>query len=267
MTNKQAFGIDLLVFGTHPDDVEILCSGLVLKTVQSGHSVGVVDLTRGERGTRGSADLRDKETEAASKILGLKYRRNLKWPDGEVGWPKHFDNQLHSLIKVLRELKPEVVLIPHKKQRHPDHVGASELLSKALFLSGAKNFSPDTLNEAHTVRQILFYQERYPLRPTFLVDISDVRDKKVAAIRCYSSQLHQASPSPNEAQPTPTLLASPLTLQMFEARDRYLGAMIGVDYAEAYICENVLPLKDPVQHFRENLTAPPLVLGAPNFPE
>ena len=248
------YNYSIVAFGPHPDDVEMCCAGLLIKMAKAGHKVAVVDLTQGELGTRGSKEMRSAEAEAAAKAMGLAHRENLALPDGGVNPDDTAqagkDSQLSKLVGAIRRLKPELVLIPYLHEgRHPDHSAGANLVNRAVFFAGLARFCPE-LGERFVPRQVICYQMRDQFRPSFLVDISEVADKKLEAIRCYKSQfgLDQSS-AEDELK---TLLTSDHLFPAIEARERYHGGMIGVAKAEAYYLETALGIGDPVEHFRKN---------------
>lgn len=270
-TPLDEFGIDILAFAPHPDDAEICCGGLLMKMANTGYRSGIIDFTRGEMSSRGDLATRADETGNASKILKLHLRENLEFPDGHVGVQSSHSTvemQLQKVVATFRRLRPQILLIPYQHERHPDHIMTNELLLKAVFFAGVRKFADGTKSpEPFTPRQVLFYQMRYQFRPSFIVDISDVAVQKAAAIRCYRSQLGLDDPSPSSGnsqgtQTVKTLLSSELTLDTFDARDRYYGAMIGASHGEPYLTRNIIAIKDPIEHFRTNFSAESLL-----FPE
>lgn len=248
------FGIDLLALGAHPDDVEICCGGLLLQLARSGYKTGIIDLTEGELGSSGDVPTRRKEAEAAAEILKLHTRRNLALPDGwvtpwfgaEASESVRAESQLTKVVKLLRELRPEVVVIPHTHGRHPDHGAAALLLRKAIFLAGVKRFPAGAEDTPWKPRQVLHYQMRFAFRPSFVTDITDVIEEKVKAIQCYSSQVDRSKST------AATTINSPLSLSSLRHRDGYYGAMIGTAYGEPFFIQNALPVPDPVSLFRES---------------
>jgi N-acetylglucosamine malate deacetylase 1 len=235
----SSYGVDVLAFGPHPDDVEIFCGGTLIRLVDLGHSVGVVDLTRGERASNGTPEERAREASAAARVMGLAFRENLGLPD--TGLMASDPEQLRRVVDCLRRLRPEIVLVPWLEERHPDHVAAGELLTRAVYFAGVRGYAPDT--ERHVPRQMLYYALRHRMTPSFVVDTSAAAERKRQAIACYGSQVAGA---------VPTLLASSRALEALDARDRYFGSMIGVSHGEALRSPNVPGLVDPVRHFREN---------------
>lgn len=255
-TEKQTkiSSVDILAFAPHPDDVEICCGGLLLKLALSGKKTALIDLTRGELSSQGDLATRAAETQAASKALGLSYRENLALPDGGIGGVFAAEGALsghEQLLKVVRcicQLRPEVILFPYSAARHPDHVSTSELVERAIFFAGLKNFDSESGLDIHRPKQALMYQMRFAFRPSFVVDISAVHERKMEAIRCYQSQLAIHNPNPEMG----TLVGSPLMLKAVEAKDRYYGAMIGVEFGEPFYMQNVISIEDPVEYFRKH---------------
>lgn len=247
--DKDDFGVELLAVAPHPDDAEIFCGGMLLKAADLGYRTAICDLTRGERGTGGNAELRQEEAKKATALLGLSRRENLGLPDSAlnpfagVGVEQEQGSQLLEIIRMLRRLRPEILLIPYCDDRHPDHRAASELLSRALFHAALEKFPGAEDLPLFNPRQVLSYQLRVEFSPSFLVDVSLVYEQKLKAVSCYTSQFELK----NE-----TLLGSPLSISSIQARDQYYGAMIGVRFAEAFLSRNALAIQDPLRHFRDN---------------
>lgn len=255
------YGLDVLAFGPHPDDVELFCGGLLARMADLGYRTGVVDLTRGEKSSRGTPETRARETEEASRVLGLSLRENLGLPDAWVHPWGGFETPeaerartapVARVVEVLRRLRPEIVLVPWEEERHPDHEAASALLTRALFFASVRKFETEPASAPFTPRQVLYYPLRHLAEPNLIVDVSSAWERKMAAVRCYSSQVQ---PRPDAPQ---TLVGSPLSLSSLEARDRFYGAQIGVSHGEPYVTREVLGLADPVDHFRRNSFARPL---------
>ncbi|MCK6547321.1 bacillithiol biosynthesis deacetylase BshB1 [Myxococcota bacterium] len=238
----NGYGIDVLAFGAHPDDVELFAGGTVARLVELGYSVGVVDLTRGERASHGTVEERAREADAAAEVLGLTLRENVGLPDGLVDPAS--PEQLVRVVEVLRRRRPEIVLIPWIEERHPDHEAAGWLLKKAVFFAGVTKF--DGGGERFVPRQIFQYSMRHRMTPSFILDTSSVWEKKLRAIYCHASQVTRR---PGDA---PTLVSSPRAIQAIEARDRYHGSMIGAAYGEPLRMPNVPGLVDPIKHVRDN---------------
>lgn len=222
---------DVLAIGPHPDDVEIGAGGTLLLLAAAGHTVSVVDLTRGEMGSRGTADERRNEADAASKALGLQQRINLGIPDTQVSSsPAHVD----LLVAVLRRARPELLFAPLERDLHPDHTAAAQLVSRAWFLAGLKNHEPH-LGAPHRPRLVLRFPGNVPVEPSVCVDISSVVDRKADVVRCYRSQL--APPDKSH------LLQGIDVLERAQVRDRFFGARIGVAAAEPFWHDGPLPLR------------------------
>lgn len=246
------YGVDVLAFGPHPDDVELFVGGTLARLAQLGHRVGIVDLTRGELASQGTPEGRAEEAQAAARVLGAAFRDNLGLPDGfvfpwsgyEAGADARADSHLGLCVRALRRHRPELVLLPWVEERHPDHAAAGVLLTKALFFAALRRF--DTGQERFAPRQVLYYELRHRMTPTFVMDTSAAAETKRQAIACFGSQVRRAAGGP------PTLVSSPRALEALEARDRYYGAMIGASHGEPLRAPGVPGLVDPVAHFRQN---------------
>ena len=236
--------LDVLAFGTHPDDLELCCGGTLLLLANRGYRIGAVDLTRGELGTRGSEKIRAQETTAATELLKLCLRENLGIPDGHI--EKSQENRLR-VIRVLRQYRPRLVLAPYWEERHYDHVHASHLVAEAAFYSGLAKI--ETGQESFRPYRVLFYVGRMGFRPSFVVDISETFETKMRAIRSYRSQFHGGGDE--ESGAPQTLISTPLALEVFETVARYYGAMIGARYGEPFWMREALELRDLVEFFRE----------------
>ncbi len=228
--------VDLLAFGPHPDDVEISCGGLVAKLVSLGYRVGIVDLTRGETGTRGTPETRLEEAAAAAKVLGVAFRENLELPDGHLAVT---DAMKRPIIEAIRRHRPRILLGPFPADTHPDHVATGKLLDEVLFLSGLVNY--DAAGAPHRPQQTWSYMCHDPIDPSFLVDVSDAFATKMQALRCFASQLHD--PTSDEPE---TNLASEDYLARLEARFRYFGSLIGARYAEPFHTRRPVRIDDPL---------------------
>lgn len=237
-----AHGIDVLVFGPHPDDVELFCGGIVIGVADRGHRVGIVDLTRGEKASNGTPEQRAREAEAASAVLGAAFRENLALPDTELA---PVPSQIEIVVGAIRRHRPELVLAPWHADRHPDHAAASELVTRAVVLAGVRNFAPAT-GERWVPRQLLYYALRHRIAPSFVVDTSAAAERKARAIACHGSQVTRGDLA------VPTLVNAPAALAAIDARDRYYGSMIGATHGEALRTAAVPGLVDLVRHFRDN---------------
>jgi bacillithiol biosynthesis deacetylase BshB1 len=240
--------VDILAFGVHPDDVELGCSGTLIASVAQGKKVAVVDLTRGELGTRGTAETRKKEAANAAKIMGVHARENLEMADG------FFENDeinVRKVISVIRKYQPEIVLCNAPEDRHPDHGRSSKLVSDAAFLSGLRKISTHYNNdeqESWRPHYVFHYiQDRY-LKPDFLFDISNAYEQKIKAILCYTTQFNTTDTS--EPQ---TYISTPDFLDVIKARALMFGKRIGVKYAEGYLTTKMIGVKN-FDAFIQNVT-------------
>lgn len=227
--------LDILVFSVHPDDAELACAGTILKHIAAGKQVGIVDLTRGELGTRGSAEIRDQEAIASARILGLQFRENLGMKDGFF---RNDEEHQIKIIEMIRKYQPEIVLSNALHDRHPDHGRAGDLIFDASFLSGlikVKTFYNDTDQQAWRPRMILQYiQDRY-IEPDILIDVTDFWDKKMDAIKAFSTQFFNS-----DIKGENTYISSPEFLMVIEARAREFGKYIGSTYAEGFTSRKYL---------------------------
>ena len=227
--------LDILAFGAHPDDVELGCGGTVAKEVSKGKKVGIIDLTRGELGTRGSVDLRDQESKLASNVLGLVLRENLNFKDGF--FQNNESNQI-EIIKVIRKYRPEIVLCNAEDDRHIDHPKAAELVSSACFLSGLRKI--ETIDNGKNQlewrpKNVYHYIQWKNSSPDFLVDISGFISIKLEAIKAYSSQFYD----PNSNEPE-TPISTKNFIDNVINRSADLGRLIGVEHAEGFTSKKSL---------------------------
>ena len=227
--------LDILAFGAHPDDVELGCAGTILKEISLGKTVGIIDLTRGELGTRGSAEIRDQEANAAAKILGVSARENLEMRDGFfVNDEKH---QL-EIIKMIRKYQPDIVLCNAIDDRHIDHAKGSKLVSDACFLSGLIKIETALEGEKQTAwrpKLVYHYIQWKNIEPDFVVDITGFTDKKIESILAYGSQFYDANSNEPESP-----ITSKNFLESLNYRSRDLGRLTGVDHAEGFTVERYL---------------------------
>jgi len=227
--------LDILVFAAHPDDVELACSGTVLKHISLGYKVGIVDLTRGELGTRGSAEIRAEETKVASSILGIHSRENLGFRDGffEID-----EAHLLKVVEVIRKYQPELILANAASDRHPDHKRAGDLVSRANFLSGLVKI--ETANQTAWRAKVVYryIQDNY-IEPDFVVDISGFEAKKLEAIKAFKSQFYD----PNSTEPK-TPISREDFLDFILARAKQLGRPINAEYGEGFTVERYVGVDD-----------------------
>ena len=226
--------LDILAIGVHPDDVELGCSGTLLKHLALGKKAGILDLTKGELGTRGNGELRMEEAKNAAKILGLEIRENLGFADGFFTNDK---NHQIEIIKIIRKYKPDVVLANTPPDRHPDHGRASQLITEACFYSGLIKI--ETQQEAWRPKAVYHYiQDRF-IKPDFVVDITEHIDKKMQAIMAFSSQFYNP-----ESKAPETPISSKKFLDFIKSRMADFGRDINVDYAEGYVVDRVIGVED-----------------------
>ena len=217
--------VDLLVFGPHPDDLEIGLGGTIAHHAALGHVVGLCDLTAGEMGSNGTVEERLAESESARAALGAAWRENLRWPDRRIGEdPEH----LAHAVAFIRQHQPRTIAIPYWSDRHPDHVEASHLLTEAVFNSGLRRYQPE--REAWKADWVCYYFINDSAAPSFVVDVSDQYERKRAALDCHASQFQRTAPDAAE-----TRLNTPLFRQLIESRDAQFGALAGVRWAEGVV--------------------------------
>lgn len=229
--------LDILVLPVHPDDAELGCAGTVLKHIALGKKVGIVDLTRGELGTRGSAEIREKEAEKAGKILGLAVRENLGIPDGLF---QNIPAYQLKVIEVIRRYQPDIIITNAYHDRHPDHGRANELVETSAFLAGLRKIETShngETQEAWRPNMVLhFIQDRY-IEPDILIDVTDFWDKKIESVLAYGSQFF--NPEWNEDEPQ-TYISSPEFIKIVEGRAMEFGKSIQARYAEGFTSRKLL---------------------------
>ena len=211
--------VDVLVFGPHPDDIEIGLGGSVARHVDLGYRVGLCDLTRGELSTNGTVDQRFEEAQAAAEVLGAAWRENLAWPDGEIG--RDGEQHLRSAVELIRRCQPTLVAVPYWSDRHPDHEVASRALTTAVFRSGLRRYAAD--GSAWKPDWVCYYFINDVAEPSFVLDVSESYPRKREAFECPRSQFR-----PVFHDAVQTRLTSSRFLKMAEARDAHLGALAGV---------------------------------------
>jgi N-acetylglucosamine malate deacetylase 1 len=231
--------LDILVIAAHPDDAELSCAGTILNHVALGHKVGIVDLTRGELGTRGTATTRKQEAEDASSILGVSIRENLGLADGF--FINDFAHQ-KKVIATIRKYRPEIVLANAIYDRHPDHGRAAELVFESCFYAGlAKIETADELGKTQIPwrpKALYHFIQTLSLKPDFIVDVSKTWQKKMEAIRAYKTQFYD----PDSKEPE-THISSPMFMKLVEARAIEFGSAIGTQYGEGFTVRKMLGVK------------------------
>jgi len=233
--------LDILAIGVHPDDVELGCSGTLMKQMDLGYKVGIIDLTKGELGTRGSAEIRLQEVATSTKIMGVHIRENMGFADGFFKDDK--EHQI-ELIKMIRKYQPDVVITNAKFDRHPDHGRAAQLTYNACFLAGLSKIETSLNGEgqkAFRPTALYNYIQALHAEPGFVVDISAQFERKLETIRAYKSQFHHAEANQNEAQ---TFISTPQFLEFVKARAIHYGLPIGVQYAEAFTVNRTIGVKN-----------------------
>jgi bacillithiol biosynthesis deacetylase BshB1 len=230
--------LDILAIGAHPDDVELGCGATIAKEISAGKKIGILDLTRGELGTRGSAEIRDIEANNAAKLLGVSIRENLAFADGFF-----VNNKEHQLevIKIIRKYKPEIVLCNAIDDRHIDHPKGSQLVSESCFLSGllkVETVFDGKHQNAWRPKQVYHYIQWKNIEPDFVVDVTGFIDAKVEAVKAYSSQFY----NPNSNEPS-SPISSKNFLESITYRAQDLGRLVGVAYAEGFNTERYVAVK------------------------
>ena len=226
--------LDILAIGVHPDDVELSAAGTILKHIALGKKVGILDLTRGELGTRGSAELRTREANAAAKILGLSVREQLNMADGFFE-----NNEAHQkqIIEIIRKYQPEIILCNAITDRHPDHGRAAKLTTDACFYSGLVKV--DTNQAAWRPKAVYNYIQDNFIEPDFVIDITSQMDKKMESIMAYSSQFFD----PNSKEPV-TPISSKNFMEYIKAKGSLFGRAINVDYAEGFTANRYIGVEN-----------------------
>ena len=230
--------LDILAIGAHPDDVELGCGATIAKEISLEKKVGILDLTRGELGTRGSAEIRDKEAKAAAEILGVSVRENLAFADGFFVNDK--EHQL-EIIKIIRKYRPTIVLCNAVEDRHIDHPKGSQLVSDACFLSGLIKIETTLDGEKQDPwrpKQVYHYIQWKNLEPDFVVDVSGFMKTKIKAVKAYGSQFYD----PNSKEPS-SPISSKNFIDSIAYRAQDLGRLVGTDYAEGFNSERYIAIK------------------------
>ena len=230
--------IDILIIAAHPDDAELCCAGTILKHVDQGHSIGMIDLTEGEMGTRGTREIRVEEAQKSAEILGLKFRENMSFKD------YFFKNDLEhqeAIVKKIRKYKPRIILTNAISDRHPDHAKASQLVVDSVFLSGLRKF--ETQNDgksqpAFRPDQLFHFIQNNYIEPDFVIDISGFWDKKKESIMAFKSQFYD----PNSDEPE-SFISSKEFFHFIEGRHREMGHKIGVEFGEGFTSSKKLGMK------------------------
>jgi N-acetylglucosamine malate deacetylase 1 len=229
--------LDVLVFAAHPDDAELAMGGTIAKLASAGCKVGIIDFTRGELGTRGTPEIRQKEAFKAAAILKISVRENLHIPDGHIERNKE---NLMKTILCIRRYRPKIIFAPFQNDRHPDHIDTSNLIKDAMFTSGLtkiKTSDKEVPQNPHRPSKLFYYMQTYVFEPSFIVDITDCFQSKMKAVRAYESQFH----NPKVKEPD-TFISRPEFINYIEARSSFYGFQIGKLYGEPFFSEEKVEL-------------------------
>lgn len=231
--------VDVLAIGAHPDDVDMICGGTLAKLAAGGRSVAILDLTRGEMGTRGTPDTRAAEAQRAAEALGARERVILDLGDGRL---ENDAETRRRVIEVIRRLRPTLILTHYWDDLHPDHAAAGHLVRSVMYPVGFAKYPAE--GEPYRPNEVLFFMAHTPFEPSFIVDIDGFHERKMEAVRCFSSQFHR----PDSDEP-PTGISQPDFLTRLEARARYFGGLIGRTFGEPFLVTRAVPMVDPVAHY------------------
>jgi len=229
--------LDSIVFAAHPDDAELSMGGTIAKMAANNFKVGIIDFTKGELGTRGTPEIRQKEARKAGDILKISVRENLLIPDGNVSDNKE---NLMKVIMSIRRYKPKIIFAPYFNDRHPDHIDVSILVKRAMFQSGlskVKTFDKETTQAPFRPAHLYYYMQTYTFDPTFIIDISDSFETKMKAVNAYESQFHD----PKSKEPE-TFISKPSFISYVESRAHFYGFQIRKNYGEPFYCEEKIEL-------------------------
>jgi N-acetylglucosamine malate deacetylase 1 len=233
--------VDILAFGAHPDDVELAASGTLIRAGRAGATTGVITLTRGESGTRGTLSTRAAEFDAASAAMGLSHHEMLSLPDGRLAAD---DAAKEAVVREIREHRPRIVLLPYWEDRHPDHGAASRIVQEATFLAGLRALG--TGQDPHRPAELIYYMSSWEFEPSFIVDISDVIEDKLKAIQAFGTQVHNPSYSGSEP---PTFISSQHFQELLFTRMAHYGHLIGKKYGEPFRIRGLVEVNDLLESF------------------
>ena len=237
--------LDALVFGAHPDDAELSIGGTIAKLTNSGLKVGVVDMTQGEMGTRGTIETRYAEAAEAKKILNLTLRENLKLPDGQI---KPNDEFVKRTVEKIRQYQPNIIFAPYFVDRHPDHEGAGKIVKEAMFCSGLHKYITSLDGQEQTAyrpKKLYYFMQTYEFKPNMIIDVSDTFETKMQAVKAYATQFY--NPESNEPE---TFISQKNFIDYLAARAKTHGFSIHKDYGEPLLCEENIEF-DLVHQLRE----------------
>jgi len=235
--------LDILAFGAHPDDIELAAAGTLVKAAKRGLATGVISLTRGEMGTRGTLETRAAEFDDASAVMGVRWHTMLSLPDGRL-CPDEAART--AVIREIREHRPRIVLLPWPEDRHPDHGATSRIVQDAAFLSGLSKL--DTGQQPHRPAELVYYMSSWEFEPSFVVDISEHIEDKRRALQAYRTQVY--TPGFQPAEPS-TFIASEHFMELLFSRMAHYGHLIGKKYGEPFRIRGMLEVRDLVESFGE----------------
>ncbi len=230
--------VDYLFFGAHPDDVELGCGATIAKLVKSGATAGIIDLTHGEMGTRGTPTARKREALTAARILGARFREQLDLGDGALRTGR--DEEL-QVIDVIRRHRPKVIFVMVPDDRHPDHTRTGRIVTEASFYAGLRRLERE--RPAHRPQAIVYYIQNYMLPPSFVIDVGASWKTKMRAVAAFKSQFYDPKAKSKEPQ---TFISSKRFIDMIEARGRHFGALIGSEYGEGFVTKQPPRIDDVI---------------------
>jgi bacillithiol biosynthesis deacetylase BshB1 len=233
--------VDVLAFGAHPDDIELTCAGTLVKLIRQGASVGLVDVSAGEKGSRGTREDRRREAEKAASIMGVSFRRCMDLPDGGI---QVKPDSIRIAVELIRKHRPGLLIAPHWKVAHPDHGDVSRMVFRAAFYSGLEKW--EAAGEPHRARGVVYHMSRLPFKPSFIVDVSETFEVRLQAIRAYESQLYKEDMRPVGH------IHRRWFLDSIVGRARHYGALIGVEFGEPFYVRESLRVDDPISIFPPN---------------
>ena len=230
--------LHVLAFGAHPDDVELMCGGTMIKLIRMGYHVGIISITAGELGTRGSAKIRAEEFAESARIMQLSMNKSLDIADGDIH--VNLENKL-KVIHEMRAYRPNLIFAPYWQTRHPDHANCSRLVSECAYFSGLKKIS--TGQEPFRPKKVVYYMEHYEVEPSFIVDVTETFAVRMQAIQAYQSQVFRGAVT--EKDEDETYISSQQYFQSLNDRAKYWGGKIGMTYGEPFYIREHINLPDP----------------------
>jgi bacillithiol biosynthesis deacetylase BshB1 len=237
----KSTSVDALFFAAHADDIELACGGTIAKLVSDGRRAGIVDLTRGEMGTRGTPEIRLRESRAAARILGATFREQFDFGDGGLRTGR--DEEMH-IIEIVRRWRPSIIFAPWPDERHPDHTRSGRLVAEASFYAGLRKIQ--TKLPAHRPQAVVYYVQNYLPPLSFVMDVTESWETKMKAINCYKSQFFD-----RKSKEPRTFIAEEKFLEIIDARGKHFGALIGARYGEAYVTKQPPRIDDVFGAYRD----------------